>query len=512
MRTLEQIVHDPRVVVTTTHGAEQSVKESHDFLLREIDKRIIYGINTGFGPMASYIIGARDLIALQKNLIRSHAVGMGEPVPSEYVLGAMVVRLNVLLKGYSGVSWPLIEHLTSFVNHRIVPIVPEHGAVGTSGDLVQLAHIALALIGEGDVVYQGKRQRAIKALAAANLRPYSIQPKEGLALINGTSFMTSVAALNLAHAERLLSIATRLGAFALEIVEGFDDGITEQLHALRPHPGQREVARVMRGLLRGAKRLRSRRAFEKKLQHRDDVHTIPEDVQEIYSLRCIPQILGPVFDAYASGLRTVEIEMNAVTDNPAVDKTRGTFLHGGNFHGDCVALSVDYLKIAITKLIILSERRTNFFLNKNINRRLPPFLNLKKPGLTLALQGLQFVATSTTARSQTLGFPQYLHSISTNADNQDVVSMGADAALIAADVMQNAYIVLAIELIAAAQAVDVLHIEKKLSPAARTLYMLLRGTVPVIVEDRVMVEELPQLIETLKHSRDLDIRWLVQKE
>lgn len=475
------------------------VRASQLVLNQHVEDKIVYGINTGFGPMASHIIGKKLLVDLQYNLIRSHAVGMGEPIDQRYVLAAMIVRLNGLLKGYSGVSFELLEKLRDFINLRIIPIVPEHGAVGTSGDLVQLAHIALALIGEGEVNFRDQRLPTAKVLRQLKIKPYKLQPKEGLSLINGTSVMTGIAAILTVHAWRLLGLAVRNGAMALEQIHGFSDGISEGLHSLRPHPGQVNIARSMRVILSSSKLLRDRSLLYANNHANTHTHVIPEDVQEVYSLRCIPQILGPIFDTIQKTRRDVEIEINSVTDNPIIDAKAKLFLHGGNFHGDYIAASVDQLKAALVKLTILSERRINFLLNRRINKQFPAFLNLKTPGLTLGLQGLQFVATSTTAQSQSLAYPHHLHSISTNGDNQDVVSMGTDASLLAAKVVENAYTVLTIEQVALAQLVDHLKHRGSLSKSSQELYREVRKKLPVITEDRYFAGQLDELV---RHFRD----------
>ncbi len=505
---IREFVCNQNMFVEVSSTAYERVQKGKRFLDLEADRgRILYGINTGFGPMASHIINSDQMAELQENLIRSHAVGMGEPIPDEYVLATMIVRLNTLAKGFSGVSLELIRQLEIFITHRIIPIVPEHGAVGTSGDLVQLAHIALALIGEGEVRHHGIRRSTSDVLAELGITPHMLQLKEGLALINGTSAMTGVATHVSAHANRLLSVSVRLGALALEVVDAFDDSISEYLHIIRPHRGQGMIARVLRSIVSSSQLLKNRDTFKKSGVMKSKVEEINEEVQEVYSLRCIPQILGPIFDTFKKVRGEVEIEMNSVTDNPIIEWEHKKFLHGGNFHGDYIATGMDQLKAAMTKLTMLAERRTNFFLHDAVNQRFPPFMNLQTPGLTLGLQGLQFVATSTTAQSQSLAFPHTIHSIPTNGDNQDVVSMGFEAAMFAAHVAENAYIVLAIELITLAQAVDYLNIEQKLSRESRMLFRVLRDIFPKITEDRVIVHELPLVTRLLKETSTLDIDW-----
>jgi histidine ammonia-lyase len=473
-------------------------KRSNLFLQKAMKEKVVYGVNTGFGPMASHLLGRDQLQQLQLNLIRSHAAGIGNPIDNRYVLAAMVVRLNTLAKGYSGVSIELLNHLKTFINKRIIPIVPEHGAVGTSGDLVQLAHIALALIGEGEVFFEGKRQLTTAVLKRLGIKPYVLKPKEGLSLINGTSVMTGTAAVLCEEARLLIDSAIELGSMALELVNGFDDSFSEALSAVRPHNGQVEVAKRMRTILKSSKLLRNREKFHTKFTLQEDVMVIPETVQEVYSLRCIPQIIGPVYDTWVSASEHINIEMNSTTDNPVIDADRERYLHGGNFHGDYIAAYIDQLKIAIVKLTMLSERRINFFMNCNVNKFFPPFMNLMKPGLTLGLQGLQFVATSTTAQSQTLAYPQHIHSIPTNGDNQDVVSMGTDAALLASKVIDNAFVVLAIESVTYCQAVDLLKCSNKLSNSSAGWFDAIREIMPAVVEDRYFGKELQEVVKELK--------------
>ena len=493
-------VHNPSVKIELDPKALMGARASFSFLSESIKEKVIYGVNTGFGPMASHLIGIKELVGLQKNLIRSHATGIGEYVNSALVLSAMVVRLNTLLRGYSGVSEELLDRLKQFIDYRIIPCVPEHGAVGASGDLVQLAHIALAIGGEGKVLYQGKEETATHVLKKLGIPSYVFKPKEGLAMINGTSMMAGIAALLCREAENIMEVAIKQGAFALELVHGFSDAISEDLQNVRPHEGQKIVAQKLRASLASSRLLRDRDIFQDRVkpENENEVKKIHEGVQEIYSFRCLPQILGPIFETIAKARQVVEIEINSVTDNPIIDVRRKKFLHGGNFHGDYISFSMDQLKISLIKLILLTERRINFFLNQNINKYFPPFLNLHKPGLSLGLQGLQFVATSTAAQSQTLGFPHYLHSISTNADNQDVVSMGTDSALLTAKVVENAYILLGIELVVLLQATDATKEVDKLSLSSRNIFREGRAIVPVVIEDRSLAEELENLIKLLK--------------
>lgn len=504
--TIEQVasfVHDAHQQVYVTADSLAEVVNAQECLLRLASREIIYGLNTGFGPLASVILGPHQLVDLQYNLIRSHAAGVGTPIECRFVLAAMLVRLNTLARGCSGVSPELVRLLEAFVNRRVVPVVPEHGAVGASGDLVQLAHIALALIGEGEVFVDDVRMRAGEALQRLNLKPHVLRPKEGLALINGTAVMTGIAALALSDAERLLELAIRNGALCLELVAAFDDGISPELQAVRPHPGQQQVARRLREHLEGSRRLRQRRKTLATHGGQLDLHHIDAPVQEVYSVRCIPQIIGPICDTLAAVRERIETELNSVTDNPIVLWREERTVHGGNFHGDYISLAVDELKIAVTKLTMLAERRINYLVNPNIPHPWPPFANRRTPGLTLGLQGLQFVATSTTAQSQTLAYPHYLHSISTNGDNQDVVSLGTDAALLAVRAISNAFVVTSIEAVVLAQIVDCLGIEAELCGASRALYREVREIVPVMEDDRAIGAEVDRLVERLQGAERL---------
>jgi histidine ammonia-lyase len=500
------LAHNPFELVKVSKSSLELIKKSHKFLNQKLDKEIIYGVNTGFGPMASYIINKKHLVELQKNLIRSHSVGMGKALSNEYVLASMAVRLNTLVKGVSGVSPLLIKQLQTYINKRIIPVIPEHGAVGTSGDLVQLAHIALTLIGEGTVYYNGKYKTTTTVLRELNIKPYKLKPKEGLALINGTSAMAGIAALACIEARRIISLAIKTAAFSLELVQGFKGDISEKLHNLRPHKGQIIIAQCMRDILSSSRLLKDRNSLNSALPQ-NNIYKISSKVQEIYSLRCAPQILGPIYDILVKTNKDVETEINSATDNPIIDLENELVLHGGNFHGDYIAAAIDQLKISLVKLSLLSERRINFFLNENINKCFPPFVNLGKLGFNLGLQGLQFVATSTAAQNQTLAFPHHIHSISTNADNQDVVSMGSDAALLAIKVIENTYILLTIELIVLAQVVDFLNEKTKLSHSSRELFEKIRGIFPKITQDKVIVKKLELTLELVKKESILNIQW-----
>ncbi|HVM73858.1 MAG TPA: aromatic amino acid ammonia-lyase [Candidatus Paceibacterota bacterium] len=502
------ITQDASIKIAIDPIALDRMRRSREFLLDAARKQAIYGVNTGFGPMVTHIIGIEHVTELQYNLLRGHANGMGDPVRSEYVLAAMLVRLNTIIRGDSGVSVELAHTLCACVNARITPIVPEHGAVGTSGDLVQLAHIALLLIGEGDVMYKGKRTSAALALKDVGIKAHILGAKEGLSLINGTSMMSGIGCILLIQARRALSLAMRTGAISFELVNGFTDVIDSRLHVARPHFGQETVARILRELTKDSKLLSDREKFAHAIKIGQDVQVTNIVLQEVYSIRCIPQILGPIMETLLHAEEVITVEINSTTDNPIVDVEKSRFIHGGNFHGDYVATAIDQLKAGIIKMTLLSERRINFFLNKNINKTFPPFLNLETPGLTMGLQGLQFVATSTAAQSQSFGYPHSLHSIPTNGDNQDVVSMGTDAALIASKVIENAFIVLAIEVLTLSQAAATFSktekIDGKFSSQMRQLLQKIRTHAPLVKKDRILSYDMEKLCTALTYDESLD--------
>jgi histidine ammonia-lyase len=346
---------------------------------------------------------------------------------------------------------------------------------------VQLAHLALNLIGEGEVLVEGAWRPAKEAMAARNISPLEIHLREGLGLMNGTSAMTGVGMVNVIHARTLISCSIILSAITNELMKSFDDHFSFELNHVKHHRGQSKVAEAIRNILADSKLIRKRPDH---LYHRKiDEAVFTDKVQEYYSLRCVPQILGPVYDTLLEVQQVLEDEVNSVNDNPIIDHERENVYHGGNFHGDYVSLSMDKLKIVMTKLSMLAERQLNYLLNDKLNQKLPPFINLGKLGLNFGLQGMQFTATSTVAENQTLSFPMYVHSIPNNNDNQDIVSMGCNAALMARKVIDNGFDVLAIQTMALAQAIDYLKCQPRLSTFAHNFYEQVRSMVGPIVND-----------------------------
>lgn len=482
--------------------ALNKVRKNFDFLRAYSKDKIIYGINTGLGPMAQYKISEDDQRQLQYNLIRSHSSGSGEPFQEDISRATMLARLNGLMQGASGIHQEAADLIVTLLNKNISACIFQRGGVGASGDLVQLAHLALNLIGEGEVWYKGKLTPTKEVFASENIRPLQIHLREGLALMNGTSAMTGVGLVNIIHAKKLLNVAVMLSSITNELMKSFDDHFSIELNSVKHHTGQQKVAQAMQTFLGDSKLIRKR---PEHLYHRKIEEAVFTDkVQEYYSLRCVPQILGPVYDTIAFAEKVLTDEVNSVNDNPIIDHGREMVYHGGNFHGDYVALEMDKLKTVITKLCMLSERQLNYLLNDKLNQKLTPFINLGKLGLNFGMQGMQFTATSTTAENQTLSYPMYLHSISNNNDNQDIVSMGCNAALITRKVIDNTFDVLAIQAISLMQAIDYLKCHARLSGATHRLYDDVRAIIPVFVEDEPKYHMLKKVKEyLLQHNSAL---------
>lgn len=492
----QQVISRNAAVVLDA-AALQRVEASYRFLRDFSSGKLIYGINTGFGPMAQYKIADADLNTLQYNLIRSHCTGLGNLLPPAETRALMLGRLCSLMRGYSGIHPELVQLLAELINRNILPCVYEHGGVGASGDLVQLAHLALALIGEGEVTYRGQVVAAADAFRQEGLTPLTIYFREGLALLNGTSAMTGIGVVNLLAARQVIEWSLVLSATINQVVEAYDDAVSVELNAVKLHAGQAAIAKLLRELNEGSDLVRRRHdVLYKEENHATDYLT--DKVQEYYSLRCVPQVLGPVLDAFRQAEQVVLDEAASVNDNPIVDLENQNVYHGGNFHGDYVSFEMDKLKIAITKLAMLSERQLNYLLNDKLNQKLPPFINAGKLGLNFGLQGMQFTATSTVAECQSLCMPVYVHSIPNNNDNQDIVSMGTNSAVIARKVIANAAEVLAIHAVAVMQAADHLGLAERLSPRCRAAYEQVRAVFPRVTDDQPHFHRLRHVVELIK--------------
>lgn len=473
------------------------VDESFRFLKEFSKNKVIYGVNTGFGPMAQFKISDEDTHQLQYNLIRSHSSGIGNPLPADEAKACMLARLNTLSLGKSGVHQSVVNLLKELINRDITPLIFEHGGVGASGDLVQLAHLALVLIGEGEVFYNGERKPTKEVFAAEGLEPIQVEIREGLALMNGTSVMSGIGAVNAHKANQLTDISLKLSCAINEIVQAYDDHLSEVLNGTKLHEGQQKIAAKMRAHLSDSKLIR-KRADHLYTHFEEQEKVFKEKVQEYYSLRCVPQILGPVLDTLEYTEKVLENEINSANDNPIINVEDQHVYHGGNFHGDYISLEMDKLKIVVTKLTMLAERQLNYLLNSKINEILPPFVNLGKLGFNFGMQGVQFTATSTTAESQMLSNPMYVHSIPNNNDNQDIVSMGTNAAVICRKVIDNAFEVLTIEAITIVQAIEYLGFQDKISSATKELYDEIRKIIPAFSSDMVMYPYLENVKNYLK--------------
>jgi histidine ammonia-lyase len=427
----------------------------------------VYGVTTGFGDLANVRIEPEQVAALQVNLVRSHAAGVGEPLPEDVVRAMLLLRANALAIGLSGVRPELAELLCGMLNERVHPVIPSRGSVGASGDLAPLAHLAAVLIGEGMADTPSGPMDGAAALSAAGLAPIELGAKEGLALLNGTQLMAGIAALVLHDGQRLAASADVIGALSLEAMEGTAAAFDEGLIGARPHPGQIAAAAHLRALLADS---------QIGAAHAASAHRL----QDAYSIRCMPQVHGAVRDALDQLDRVLAVEMNAATDNPLVFPD-GRVVSGGNFHGEPLALAIDYAKIALAELASISERRTARLVDAHLSG-LPPFLS-ETPGVSSGLMIVQYTAASLVNEMQTLAHPASVDTIPTSANQEDHVSMGATGALHLRAVLEKAETVLAIEALCAAQGLDFRAPMRPGAGLAR-VHAALRERVPHLAEDR----------------------------
>jgi histidine ammonia-lyase len=489
-------------LVDLPDSALEKIRTNFQFLQQFSSNKLIYGINTGFGPMAQYKVSEENLLKLQYNLIRSHSSGSGAFLSPLLVKALMIARLNSMMQAYSGVHTDVVELLKELINKNVTPCIYDHGGVGASGDLVQLAHLGLVLIGEGEAFYEDKIYSTAELFKKLNIKPLSIHVREGLAIINGTSAMTGIGMVNIIQAQKLLGWSAMFSAMTNEIVEAYDDHYSHELNIVKHHKGQNKIAAMMREILKDSKMIRNRTEH---LYHPDNIdqEVFEDKVQEYYSLRCVTQVLGPIYDTIINAEEVLVNELNSVNDNPVIDHINQNVFHGGNFHGDYVSLEMDKLKIAMTKLSMLAERQLNYLVNEKLNQKFPPFVNLGVLGLNFGMQGVQFTATSTVAENQTLSFPMYVHSIPNNNDNQDIVSMGCNAALMTKRVIDNSFSVLGIQLMTILQAIDYLNCQDRLSPHTLALYNEVRSIFPKFIEDEPkykVMEKVRVFLETTHPS------------
>jgi histidine ammonia-lyase len=469
-----QVARDPGVRVEIAPAAEEAVRASRTAVEALLAQgAVVYGITTGFGAFKDRLIAPDQMEALQRNIVRSHSAGVGAPLSGAAVRAMMLVRANTLAKGFSGVRPETLAALVALLNAGVCPVVPSRGSLGASGDLAPLAHMALVLIGEGEAVYQGERLPGAEALQRAGLVPVTLVAKEGLALTNGTAMMAGVGSLTTLAAENAVAVADLAGALSLEALEGSAQPFDARLHAARPHPRQIDCAAYVRRVLEGSEFLRAPGGSVAN----------PAQVQDAYSLRCIPQVHGAVRDAVAYARWALEIELNAATDNPLVfwDGDAPVALSGGNFHGELMALAMDYLAMALADLGNISERRLNRLIDERINDGLLPAFLIKHGGVNSGFMLAQVTAAALASENKTLAHPASVDTIPTSANVEDHVSMGATATLQATEVLANVETILAIELFAACQAIDF-----RRERAGRAL-RLGRGTAPVYDRIRAAV-------------------------
>ncbi|NLV98527.1 MAG: histidine ammonia-lyase [Clostridiaceae bacterium] len=469
--------------VALSDDARRKMQESFELVkMIAASGRASYGISTGFGEMSKVYISEENNAELQHNLIVSHACGVGEVFSEVTSRAIMLLRLNTLASGYSGVNPQVTDLLLNCLNANVLPLIPQQGSLGASGDLANLAHMALLLIGEGRALCDGLEMPAAEALARNSLQAVKLSGKDGLALINGTTIMTAVGTLALLQAEKCLQAATAASALSFEALHGFTSAYDERIHALRQQEGQIQTARYMRQFLQGS----------------EYANTRLEDVQDPYTLRCIPQVHGASMDAINYVYNIIRPELNAVTDNPLVFVETGEVISGGNFHGQPLALALDFLAIATSELANISERRIERLVNPQLSGGLPAFLT-ERGGLNSGLMIPQYTAASLVSENKVLAHPASVDSIPSSANKEDHVSMGAISARKAIKVTENVLYVIAIELIAAAQGLD-LQEKRRLGRGTQLVYDFVREYIPFLDRDRVLSDDIIKLKELLSQG------------
>ncbi len=478
---------DTNIVVETEKDTMSKVEQSR----AEVEKilkgdKAVYGINTGFGSLSDIKIDSTKLKQLQLNLIRSHSAGVGDLLPSEYVRAMMFLRAHNISLGYSGVRMAVIESLMFFINNNIIPLIPEKGSVGASGDLAPLAHLALCLVGEGEVFYQGKKRNSLDVIKELKGSVLELEAKEGLALINGTQFMASFGCIGLDRAENISKHADIIGALSLDGTAGTFAAFDKRISDLRPHDGQKIVANNFINLSKGSKI--------------NDSHKNCTRVQDPYSFRCIPQVHGAIRDTLTYLRRVLSIEINSVTDNPLV--FNDSIISGGNFHGEPIAFALDFASIAMTELSSISERRTDKLLTPAFNGGLPAYL-AGDGGLNSGFMIAQYTAASLINESRVLAHPSSIDNVPTSNNKEDHVSMGATGARKFIKIIENTEVVLAIELMIAAEACSR---RKPLSSskALNRVVEMVRDVVAPLSQDRVLSEDIASATNLIRSGKILE--------
>ncbi|RUL50910.1 histidine ammonia-lyase [Lysinibacillus antri] len=481
-----ELIAQGNTSIKISNESLERVRESRARIEKRLDAgEIIYGVNTGFGKLSDVKINKEDNELLQLNLLRADAVGVGEPLPTNIVRAMMLLRTNALAKGFSGIREETLHLLVELINRNVHPIVPSQGSVGASGDLAPLAHVAMVLVGEGKAEYEGVVYSGAEALERAGLQPVVLQAKEGLALINGTQAMTSIGIVTLNEAERLGYAADMAACLTMEALRGIITAFNADLLAVRPHPELEFVGGRIRRWLEGSKRVTEQGQLR---------------MQDAYSIRCIPQVHGASWQTIRYVEDRVNIEMNSATDNPIVLEN-GMVVSGGHFHGQPIALAMDFLKVAVSEWANISERRTERLVNPQLSG-LSPFL-ANDPGLDTGLMVVQYVAASLVSENKVLAHPASVDSIPTSANQEDHVSMGTTAARQVRQIVQNAANVIAIEMICASQAIYLEKAEDQLSPTTRSFLEKVREICPPLQQDRSISEEIEAVARFLLRTDTL---------
>ncbi len=482
-----QKIIDQKIKLKLGTEAIEKISRSYTFLHEQIKQKnqAVYGINTGFGSLHRMRIPASEMQKLQENLVRSHACGVGDRLPEKTVRLMLLLKIITLSKGYSGVQLSTVQRLVDFYNHDILPVVYEQGSLGASGDLAPLAHLSLPLIGEGEVIYQGKIYPSAEILNKFGWNPIRLQAKEGLALLNGTQFMAALGMENLWEAEKLDILADWIGAVSLEAYDGRIEPFSEVIQKIRPYKGQEKTAERIRNILQGS----------------EIIFSPKEHVQDPYSFRCIPQVHGSIKHVLSSVHEIFEVELNAVTDNPIIDAENGQILSGGNFHGEPLAMASDMLAIALSELANISERRTYRLISGK--RNLPAYLT-PNPGINSGLMIPQYMAASLVNQNKQLATPNSVDSIESSNGQEDHVSMGANSVLKTRKIVQNTQYVLAVELLAASQA---LYFRKKRSSENIKRFLTrFRKEIPFMNEDEILYEKIHRIVEIFEELSTEDLR------
>jgi phenylalanine ammonia-lyase len=492
-----------RVQLSRAPEVRRKILASRQLLEEKLRRgEIIYGVNTGLGGNVRFILPAQDLAKHQQNIFRFLICGSGEPLPEEAVRASLLLRANALAKGYSAVRVVVIERLIQLLNSGITPIVPMYGSVGASGDLIPSAYIGRVLLGEGEVRFMGETIAAGTALAFAGLQPLALEPKEGLALINGTTVMTGVAALQFDDGDYLSRLILAACALALEAMKSTDDPFREAVHAVKNHPGQIEAAALCRKLIEGSGYVRNLDDIRGRLREsfradNDSVARSDEAIQQPYSLRCVPQGIGPILEAVKMHQGVIERELNSANDNPLLDPADGRVYHTGNFYGGHVARALDSWKIDLATLGNWLHALIAMLVDERFNNGLPANL-APHPGLFSGFKGMQLCLTSLVCALRQLANPSMIHTLPTEQYNQDMVSLGMHAALTTMQMTAILRDATAIALITLCQAIDLRGGSEKLGRGNRAIYEAVRGQVPFADQDRPMDGEIRKLAELIK--------------